>query len=98
MPTAPQDSLESVVNTARVRLNDAITALAGDIVTDTGVFTLTMVNAAWRRLQELLVNYGLATFNREAPLASVPAMTVADPGARVWFNWVILRSPLYNEP
>lgn len=88
MPTTPPlDTLESAVNVARVRLLDAIQALAGDIVLDTGAFTLTAINAAWRRLQELLVNFGCPWLTIEAILASVPLVTSADAGVFVWFNW-----------
>ena len=86
-PTAPYDMLEAVLNTARVRVNDAIVAIGGDVVKDTSVFTLTLVNAAWRRLQELLANYGLPALNREVALASVPICASADQGVRVWFDW-----------
>ena len=88
MPTPPLDNLESAVNVARVRLLDAIQALAGDIVLDTGVFTITAVNAAWRRLQELLVNFGCPWLIIEAPpLTSVPLVTSADAGVFVWISW-----------
>lgn len=88
MPTAPYDMLSAVVNTARVRLNDAIASISGDILTDNAAFTGAAINAAWRRLQELLANYGLPIFNREVIYASVPLITSADLGVRVWFNWV----------
>lgn len=84
---APYDTLENVVNTARVRLNDAIQQLAGDVLTDTAVFTLTFINAAWRRLQQLLSNYGVSILNREFRWFSVPAATQSDFGTQVWFDW-----------
>lgn len=88
MPSAaPFDSLEDVANTARVRLNDAIQALGGDILTDTAVFTLTFVTAAWRRLQQFLSNYGVSIFNREFIWFSVPIATQTDFGTQVWFDW-----------
>jgi hypothetical protein len=88
MPTAPYDNLEVVVNTARVRLNDAIVLIGGEILTDTAVFTTTVVNAAWRRLQELLSNYGFQSLNRELIYVGVPATLSSDQGIFVWFNWV----------
>ncbi len=87
MPSAPLDNLETVVNTSRVRVNDAIQALSGDVLTDAAAFTLTAINAAWRRLQELLVNFGCPWLTIEVPLASVPLVTSADPGVFVFFNW-----------
>ena len=87
MPTAPYDTLESILNAARVRLNDAIASLGGDVLKDIAVFTPQIVNNAWRRLQELLANYGFAALNREAIFASVPAVVGSDYGIQVWFNW-----------
>lgn len=87
MPTAPLDSLEACVNTARVRLNDAIQSLSGDILTDTAVFTITSINGAWRRLQELLVNFGVAWLKQDIVLSGVPATTNTDAGSQVYFNW-----------
>jgi hypothetical protein len=87
MATAPYDSLEAVVNTARVRLNDAIQSINGDILTDTAAFTTTVINAAWRRMQELLVNYGVSVFNRETALSNISAATITDYGQKVYFNW-----------
>ncbi|MDE2099613.1 MAG: hypothetical protein KGL39_20340 [Patescibacteria group bacterium] len=87
MPTAPYDYLETVVQTARVRLLDAVQSLAGEIITDAAPFTPTMVNAAWRRMQEYLAMRGFAAFNRDLILSGVPAWASGDPGVFVWFNW-----------
>ena len=86
--TAPYDTVEAVLQAARVRLNDAIISIQGDILTDTAAFSQSMMNAAWHRLQELLANQGFAALNRETILASVPACLSSDQGVRVWFNWV----------
>ncbi len=87
MPSAPTDSIEDALNMARVRLNDAIQNLGGDILTDSAPFTLTYVNAAWRRLQELLVNFGFAWFKPETILANVLPVSGTDPGTQVYINW-----------
>lgn len=87
MPTAPYDTVEAVLQTARVRLNDAIVAISGDVLTDTAAFSQTLVNAAWRRFQDLLANYGVAALNREAKLQNVPAWAAVDQGEFVWFDW-----------
>lgn len=79
---APLDSLETAVNLARVRLNDAIASLAGDVLTDNQPFTLPAINGAWRRLQEILVDFGQSWFKKETnpPLTGIPAVSaVADP-------------------
>lgn len=86
MPTAPLDNLELAVNTARTRLNDAIASIGGDVLTDTATFTITVINAGWRRFQEALVSLGVSWNKSEAILASVGTAN-ADPGAQAYINW-----------
>jgi hypothetical protein len=88
MPTTPYDQLETVANMARVRVNDAIVSIGGDILTDIQPFSGQMVNNAWRRMQEYLSDKGVASLDRETPLPSVPACTAADQGTRVYFNYI----------
>ena len=76
------------MNLARMRLLDAIATLSGDVFTDIAPSTLTAINGAWRRFQELLVNYGVTWFKPETILTGVPAVTSTDPGSQVYFNWV----------
>ncbi len=87
MPVAPYDLVQDVLNTARVRLNDAIQSIGGDILTDLAPFTQTAVNAAWRRLQELLVNLGFARLKVETIFTLVSAVGSADVGSQVWIGW-----------
>lgn len=87
MPTAPLDNLEQVINTARVRLNDAIAALSGDVLKDATPFTLVMINAAWRRLQELLVNFGYTWLKNTYVQTAVAIAGSTDTAAAVWFDW-----------
>jgi hypothetical protein len=88
MATAPLDTVEQALNLARVRLLDAIAALTGDILTDTAPFTLIYLNGAWRRFQELLVNYGVTWFKLEQILPGLPAVIGGDPAAQVVINWI----------
>lgn len=87
MPSPPYDTVEMVLQSARVRLNDAIQSINGDILTDLAAFTPQVVNNAWRRLQEYLADRGCAALNRETILPAVPAWGSADPGKFVSFNW-----------
>ena len=88
MPTtAPYDNLESVLQAARVRLNDAYQSINGEILTDLAVFTPHAVNNAWQRLQEYLADRGYPALNRDVILTAVPAWTATDPGIFVWWNW-----------
>jgi hypothetical protein len=78
-----------------VRLNDAIAQLGGDVYTDNQPFTLTFINAGWRRFQEMLVNYGVTWFKPEGvwgvstnPLGPpVPPTTASDPGSQQYISW-----------
>ena len=87
MPTAPLDTLETVVNVARVRLLDAIPTISGNILTDADAATLVNINAAWRRFQELLVNFGYTWLKLEKVLAAVAAVTSTDTSSQVYVNW-----------
>lgn len=87
MPTAPLDTLESVVNTARSRLNDAIVAIGGEIFTDNSAFGLTAIIAAWRRTQEYLASRGFQDLIQETIFKNVTACASPDQGQFVWFNW-----------
>ena len=85
------DTLEQVVNTARVRVNDAINGISGNTLQDTASFTIYMINAAWRRLQDSLAGYGCSELKEESTLATVAAVVSADPTTRTTISW--LTSP-----
>lgn len=87
MPTAPLDTLETVVNVARVRLLDAIPDVSGNILLDADAATLVNVNAAWRRFQELLVNFGYTWLKLEKVLAGITAVGSTDTGSQAFINW-----------
>jgi hypothetical protein len=75
------------MNTARVRMNDAIQQLSGDILKDTQPFTQTMCNAAWRRLQEFLMNLGDTRFIDEIIISALPIVATTDPASQCWLDW-----------
>lgn len=85
--TAPYDTLESVLNTARTRLNDAIESIGGDILTDSQPFTATMVNSAWRKMQHFLANLGLSRFKKLIVAQSLPPVGSTDPSAQTFWSW-----------
>ena len=87
MATAPYDVIQTVLNSSRVKLNDAIQALAGEVLTDNAVFTTQFVNNAWRRLQRGLAARGYLTLEDQAIILAVPAAGSADPGQESWINW-----------
>jgi hypothetical protein len=87
MPSPPYDTLETILNAARVRLNDAIASLGGDIITDAQPFTLVMVNSGWRVLQNVLAGHGVERLKLEIILPNVPPVFGPDPVSKVSITW-----------
>ena len=85
--TAPYGIVEIAMNKARVRLNDAIQQLSGDILTDTQPFSQTMCNSAWERLQQFLANLGYARLIDEIIITGLPICASADPAVQCWIDW-----------
>jgi hypothetical protein len=89
MPSAPLDSLQTILSVARARLNDMIQNQGGDVLTDSQPFTTVMVNAAYRVLQRKLASLGYLLFEQEVFFSSVPPVygSPPDPSTQVWFDW-----------
>lgn len=88
MAVAPYDFLETVLQAARIRLNDAIAAIAGEVITDTAGFTIQTINNAWRRLQEFLAESNAPRLvNDSFILTGLPINTSNDPGLNAQLNW-----------
>lgn len=77
MPTAPYDPCETVLNFARVIANDCAISLAGNLLADSQPYTFTMLNLAWRKLQDRLVNNSLENFPVELIISAIPAQVGA---------------------
>lgn len=87
---APLDTIETVLNTARTRLNDAIQALGGNTLTDNADFTPVVVNVAWRVLQNKLRAFGYTGFARlkdDLIISGLPASGSADPASQNYITW-----------
>lgn len=90
MPTTPYDSLITVINAARGRLNDIITTLypiGGQILQNTQPFSQQMVNNAWRKLQEKLADMKYSGLEQEINFLAVPASTTTDPLIQVYLGY-----------
>ncbi len=88
---APYDTVITVINAARVRLNDEITTLAaigGKILDNTQPFTQQAVNSAWRKLQEFLADLGYTGLKQEILFLAVPAAGTVDPATQAYINYV----------
>jgi hypothetical protein len=79
--------LETSLNLARTRLNDAIASLGGDILTDTQPFTGTMVNGAWRALQAFLCNLGYSRYKKWFMGLAYPKTAALDPAVMNYLSW-----------
>lgn len=91
MAVAPFDTIEYILDTARTRLNDAIQAIGGDVLTDNAPFTTVMTNSAWRRFQRKLASFGYTVLEDEFILPSLPPVYALsgtpDPGTQVYLDW-----------
>lgn len=87
--TNPYPTVEEALQLARVKINDAMRDLAGEILTDVAPFTHTIVNSAWRSLQRYLDNLGLNRLINEVVVYGIPPITSVsqDPALQVWLNW-----------
>jgi hypothetical protein len=85
--SAPYDTVETVLKAARVRVNDAIQSIGGDMLTDTQPFTQVMANLAWRKMQNFLANLGFSRARSEAIVPSVPVVANYDPATQVYLAW-----------
>lgn len=85
--SAPYDTAETILQFARVRLNDAIQSIGGEVLTDTAVFTQAYFNLAYRRLQEELADLGSVRTNGHTYLYSIPPCGTTDPGSQVQLTW-----------
>lgn len=85
--TAPYPKIETVLNFARVRLNDAIQSLGGDVLTDSAVFSQTYFQAAYHRLQEQMADLGSQRTNGHVYLPGLPPAGTTDPGTQCCLTW-----------
>lgn len=86
-PLAPYDVLDSILNATRVRMNDAIQSIGGDILTDQQPFTQEMSNDGWRKLQSFLANLGYSRLKKPLLLTSFPAVADLDPSSWTTLDW-----------
>lgn len=76
-----------MLNAARVRLNDAIQSIGGDILKDSQPFTQQMANSAWLRMQQFLANLGYARLIDEEIITGLPIVASSDPASQCWIDW-----------
>lgn len=87
---APYDTIETVINAARARINDAIVTISGQTLTDNAAFTPVMVNTAWRVLQNKLRAIGYTGFARlkdDVIISALPVSASTDPAVQNYITW-----------
>lgn len=90
MATAPYDVIETILQSTRVRVNDAIQQIGGNTLTDTADFTPIYVNTAWRVLQNKLRAIGYTGFARlkdDLIISALPASASSDPAVQNYITW-----------
>ena len=88
-PTTNLDSLTSILNATKVRLNEevpSLMAVSGRILENGPYFTLQSVNTAWRKLLEHLVTQGYSALASECIIASFPPVASTDPASQCWIS------------
>lgn len=81
VPVSPFMALESILNIARVKINDAGGAqgLSGAILNDAQPYTFTMAQERYLYLQDRLIRGGVETFTRYGYIRSIPPVAVSNP-------------------
>lgn len=87
MATAPYPTTAEILDVTRERCNDMIVSSGGQTLTNNAPFTLTMVNVAWQKMQQLLVSMGYVTLEDETIIPKLPAVATLDPAAQVSLSW-----------
>ncbi len=64
-----------------------IVAVGGDILTDNAVFTPTVVNAAWRTLQDKLASVGFYAFTDQVVYQGLQAAASLDQAVQTFIDW-----------
>jgi hypothetical protein len=97
---APYDTVDSVLNLARVRINDAIQTIGGDTLKNTAQFTQVIFNAAWRKMQDSLANKGYDGLVERVILTGIPATTDLDPASQCFVDWTqaFIGGTYYDAP
>lgn len=91
VPTAPYDSLINVLNGVNSRLNgvvDTLTAIGGQILTNTSAKSQQFTNNGWRKLQQYLVSEGCVRLRvPNFIIRSLPPVNTPDTSLQVTLSW-----------
>ena len=88
--TAPYDIANTILNTARMRLNDKLKAIApytGRILDETEAATQTAFNAGYRRFQDELSDASVYLLTKTSIITGLPPTTNFDPASLCSLSW-----------
>lgn len=91
MPTAPYDTWNTVIQTAKTRLNDTVPTLSAESGKLLGLLqpqVQRMCGVAFRKFQEFLASLKYSGLELETNFLAVPACVSADPLVQVYINYV----------
>ena len=83
----PYPTIETIMNQARVRVNDASNDISGDLLTDDAPYTPTILNTAWRWLQGRAYTAGVETYLQEVVIYNFPVRASNDPSYQAFIGW-----------
>jgi hypothetical protein len=84
---SPYPTVGQVLNRARVFALDAIQNLNGYLLASSQPYMPDLVNTAWERLQDDLIDAGVETMSKEVIISSVPPIFSTDPSVSVSLAW-----------
>lgn len=90
IPGIAYDPASTILNSARVRLNDRIrtlVAISGTILGETDPLTNQAFNNGYRRFQDALVDEGSERFSDQVVISSVPIVGSSDPASQCSLSW-----------
>jgi hypothetical protein len=93
---SPFPLVEDVMNLARVRVNDAMNDISGDLLSDDAPYTPTILNSAWRWLQSRYATGGGEPFIREYDISSFPVAASQDIVNQASINWQGCNDGVYQ--
>lgn len=84
---SPYPSINSVMNTARSRVNDMMNDVDGDLLSNDAPYAQTFLTSAWKWYQARCDTAGVQTFIRSVMLSGLPARATNDVGNEGWITW-----------
>lgn len=83
----PYDTVGTVLQFARAYVADMEDSIAGDLLANDQPYTPILLNSAWQRLQDDLIDNGVETLVKEIIISSVPTIFLSDPSVNVFLAW-----------